>query len=162
MEIRNATMRDLDAIAEVEAQCFPLLEAAPEAEFIRRIQWNQKHFWVLEDQGQIVGFVNGFATDSRDLTDEMYDHAEMRNEAGAWQMIFGLDVIPSCRRQGCGAMLLETMIEDARSAGRRGVVLTCKEPLVHYYAKFGFRNEGVSASVHGGVTWYQMRLTFEG
>lgn len=155
-------MRDLDAIAEVEAQCFPLLEAAPEAEFIRRIQWNQKHFWVLEDQGQIVGFVNGFATDSRDLTDEMYDHAEMRNEAGGWQMIFGLDVIPSCRRQGCGAMLLETMIEDARSAGRRGVVLTCKEPLVHYYAKFGFRNEGVSASVHGGVTWYQMRLTFEG
>jgi len=29
-----------------------------------------------------------------------------------------------------------------------------------YYAKFGFVNEGVSNSVHGGVVWYQMRLTF--
>ena len=160
MEIRNATLRDLNAIAEVEAECFPLLEAAPEAEFVRRIKWNQKHFWVLTDHQKIVGFINGFATDARDLTDEMYDHAEMGDESGAWQMIFGLDVIPSCRRQGCGAMLMEKMIEDARDAGRRGVVLTCKEQLIHYYGKFGFQNEGVSPSVHGGVTWYQMRLTF--
>ena len=39
-------------------------------------------------------------------------------------------------------------------------VLTCKEALVHYYAKFGFVNEGVSGSTHGGVVWYQMRLKF--
>lgn len=44
--------------------------------------------------------------------------------------------------------------------GRRGLVLTCKDRLVHYYAKFGFVSEGVSASTHGGVVWYQMRLTF--
>ena len=36
----------------------------------------------------------------------------------------------------------------------------CKERLLPYYAKFGFVNEGVSGSTHGGVTWYQMRLTF--
>ena len=44
--------------------------------------------------------------------------------------------------------------------GRRGLVLTCKDRLVHYYAKFGFVSEGVSSSTHGGVVWYQMRLTF--
>ena len=27
---------------------------------------------------------------------------------------------------------------------------------MHYYAKFGFVNEGVSGSTHGGVVWYQM------
>ena len=37
---------------------------------------------------------------------------------------------------------------------------TCKDRLVHYYAKVGFVSEGVSASTHGGVVWYQMRLTF--
>ena len=41
-----------------------------------------------------------------------------------------------------------------------GVVLTCKDRLVHYYAKFGFADEGVSASTHGDVVWHQMRLTF--
>ena len=46
------------------------------------------------------------------------------------------------------------------SQGRKGLVLTCKEKLLHYYAKFGFVNEGVSASTHGGVVWYQMRLRF--
>ncbi len=38
---------------------------------------------------------------------------------------------------------------------------SCKDKLVHYYAKFGFRDEGISEkSVHGGVVWHQMRLTF--
>ena len=52
------------------------------------------------------------------------------------------------------------VIADARAQGRKGLVLTCKEKLLHYYAKFGFVNEGVSASTHGGVVWYQMRLRF--
>ena len=40
------------------------------------------------------------------------------------------------------------------------MVLTCKDRLLAYYAKFGFVNEGVSVSTHGGVVWYQMRLRF--
>ena len=56
---------------------------------------------------------------------------------------------------------IRKMIEKAKEEGRLGVVLTCKDKLVHYYASFGFQNEGVSeASTHGGVTWNQMRLTF--
>ena len=51
-------------------------------------------------------------------------------------------------------------IADARAQGRRGLVLTCKDKLIHYYAKFGFENEGVSESTHGNVVWNQMRLTF--
>ena len=51
-------------------------------------------------------------------------------------------------------------ISDARAQGRKGLVLTCKEALVHYYAKFGFVNEGISGSTHGGGVWYQMRLKF--
>ena len=40
-----------------------------------------------------------------------------------------------------------------------GVVLTCKDRLIHYYEKFGFVNEGLTAkSTHGGAEWYQMRL----
>ena len=30
----------------------------------------------------------------------------------------------------------------------------------HYYAKFGFVNEGESESDHGGAKWYQMRIVF--
>jgi len=43
---------------------------------------------------------------------------------------------------------------------KKGLVLTCKEKLIAYYAKFGFENEGISESVHGNVIWYQMRYKF--
>ena len=50
---------------------------------------------------------------------------------------------------------------DARQQGRRGLVLTCKERLLPYYAKFGFQDEGVTdKSTHGNAAWHQMRLSF--
>jgi len=55
---------------------------------------------------------------------------------------------------------MNAMIHMARQEKRKGLVLTCKDRLVPYYSKFGFKNEGVSSSVHGGVVWYQMRLEF--
>ena len=84
----------------------------------------------------------------------------MINEQGGWQMIFGVNTLPKYRRQGVAAALLERAISDARTQGRKGLVLTCKDKLVHYYAKFGFVSEGVSGSTHGSAVWYQMRLTF--
>ena len=118
------------------------------------------HFWMLYDGDKLVSFVNGMVTDEPDLTDEMYDNAAMHRENGAWQMIFGVNTIPSYRRKGLAEKVLKQAILDARAQGRRGLVLTCKDALVHYYAKFGFVNEGVSESVHGNVVWNQMRLTF--
>ena len=94
------------------------------------------------------------------MLDEMYETAAMHKENGRWQMIFGLDVLPAYRKKGYAHMLMEKMIERARREGRNGVVLTCKESLLNYYARFGFVDEGESDSVHGGVTWHQMRLTF--
>ena len=79
---------------------------------------------------------------------------------GAWQMIFGVNTLPEYRKQGLAGQLLRRAIADAKAQGRRGLVLTCKDRLVHYYAGFGFVSEGVSGSTHGGVVWYQMRLTF--
>ena len=160
MEIRTATTGDLTEIAQIEAVCFPAAEAATPASFAQRLQYYADHFWLLLDGSVMVGFVNGMVTDEPDLRDEMYENAAMHREDGAWQMIFGVDTIPAYRRRGCAERLLSHVIQEARAQGRKGLVLTCKEPLLHYYAKFGFVNEGVSQSTHGDALWYQMRLTF--
>lgn len=94
------------------------------------------------------------------LRDEMYEDANLHNENGQWQMIFGVNTIPEYRRQGCAERILKKVISDAKEQGRKGLVLTCKDKLIPYYEKFGFENEGVSESTHGGVVWYNMRLTF--
>ena len=90
----------------------------------------------------------------------MYADASFHNEQGAWQMIFGVNTLPAYRKRGLAGQVLERVIADARAQGRKGCVLTCKDKLIHYYEKFGFQNEGVSESVHGGVVWYDMRLEF--
>lgn len=196
MEIRKATMKDLDAVTAVEAECFPAAEAATRADFEKRLAMYPDHFWLLmeneegiSDSGeperlekeaqsgyakadmrygagvnvteeQIIGFVNGMVTDEPNLADEMYENAALHKEDGKWQMIFGVNTLPQYRRQGYAELILRQVIAEARSQGREGLVLTCKEKLLHYYAKLGFEDEGVSQSVHGNATWYQMRLRF--
>lgn len=160
MNIRTATMDDLPQIAAIEAECFPVAEAAGRESFQKRLTVYPNHFWVLMDGERMVGFVNGLVSSEPDLRDEMYDDASLHREDGAWQMIFGVDTIPAYRRQGCAEGLLRHVIDQARAQGRKGLVLTCKERLLRYYGKLGFQNEGISQSTHGDVTWYQMRLTF--
>lgn len=160
MNIRIATIKDLDAVTAVEAECFPPAEAATREELEERLTYYADHFWLMFDGDKLIAFVDGFVTDEEDLTDEMYAKADLHNEDGAWQMIFGVNTIPAYRKHGYAGELLKCVIEDARKHGRKGLVLTCKDHLVHYYAKFGFENEGVSESEHGGVKWNQMRLKF--
>ena len=157
--IRTASMNDLDAITEVEAECFPAAEAATREEFSGRLSHYADHFWLLFEDGKLVSFVDGMVTDTPDLADEMYENAALHDENGAWQMIFGVNTIPECRKKGYAGQLIRCAIEQAKKEGRKGLVLTCKDKLIHYYEEFGFVNEGVSKSVHGNVVWYQMRLT---
>ena len=162
MNIRYATMADLDDIASVESECFPVLEAATKEEFEQRIKYFGNHFWLMFDEGKLIAFVDGFVTDESDLTDEMYENASMHNENGTWQMIFGVNTLPEYRRCGYAKELIEKAILDARKQNRKGLVLTCKESLVPYYSKFGFIDEGITdKSTHGNVLWHQMRLDFK-
>ncbi|MFR5601507.1 MAG: GNAT family N-acetyltransferase [Lachnospiraceae bacterium] len=160
-QIRQVQIEDLDAVAAVEADCFPAAEAADKASLEKRIRLFPESFFVAEaDDGRIVGFVNGCVTNSRVIEDEMFEQAKLHQPDGDYQSIFGLDVIDACRRQGVAAALMEHLIEDARARGRKGLILTCKEHLIHYYEKFGYQNLGVSRSVHGGAVWYDMILEF--
>ena len=161
MIIRKATMNDLDAISEVESECFPAAEAATKEEFRERLESYADHFLLMFDGEKLAAFIDGFVTDEPDLTDQMYENAAMHSESGKWQMIFGVNTLPEYRRRGLAGALINEMIAEAKRQGRDGLVLTCKDRLVHYYAKFGFLNEGVSGkSTHGGAVWNQMRLTF--
>lgn len=160
MTIRTAKTTDIDSIAQVESACFPAEEAAPREELAQRLRNYANHFWLMFDGDRLIAFADGMTTDAADLADVMYDNAWLHDENGAWQMIFGVNTLPEYRKRGYAGQLIGRAISDAKAQGRKGLVLTCKERLLHYYSKFGFVSEGVSASTHGGAVWYQMRLTF--
>ena len=158
--IRKGTIEDAEILSKVEATCFPPNEAATSKEIQERLDVYANHFLLLFEEDRLISFIDGFCTNQRDLTDEMYSDASMHDENGDWQMIFGLNTLPGYQRQGYAAKIMNAMIHMARQEKRKGLVLTCKDRLVPYYSKFGFKNEGVSSSVHGVVVWYQMRLEF--
>lgn len=161
MNIRHARAEDLDVLSAIEAASYPAAEGASRESLRGRLAVYPECFWLLEaDSGEICAFVNGFCTDLPDLTDEMYDRPEMHAPRGAWQMIFSVVTAPEHRGAGYASELMLRVLADAERRGQCGAVLTCKEALLPFYSRFGFADEGISASVHGGAVWHQMRRVF--
>ncbi|EGT3617449.1 GNAT family N-acetyltransferase [Clostridium perfringens] len=161
MEIREANRSDLEEIIIIEGECFPVAEAAKEVDIRKRFDAFKENFIVAVEAGKVIGFINGCTTDKPELPDELYHDTKSHNPNGNYQTVFGLDVLPDFRNKGVAEKLLNSFIELSKERGKKGMVLTCKDHLVHYYEKFGFKNHGVSDSSHGGAKWNDMILFFD-
>ena len=158
--IQLATPEDLNEISRIEDICFPPAEAAKKEVIAKRLVAFKDSFFVARVNDQIIGFVNGRATDSLVIHDELFYDAKPEDAIGENWCIFGLDVLPEYQNRGIAAKLMEHFIEAAKKHQKKRVLLTCKERLVPYYEKFGFVNDGLSKSAHGGAEWYDMTLIF--
>ncbi len=156
MEIRTATPADLAAVTALRPPASPA-EAAGEASFQARLAAFPDSFLAAGGGDRVLAMVNGMVTQQPDLTDAMYDDASLHDPAGPWQMIFGVATTRLPPPGVCRHPPPPRHPGDP-GPGKAGLVLTCKEQLVPYYARFGFVSEGPSASQHGGAAWYQMRL----
>ncbi|WP_315078910.1 N-acetyltransferase [uncultured Clostridium sp.] len=160
IKIRQVSIEDLDSVTKVEAICFPHAEAATKESFEERIKTFPESFFVAEIDRRTIGFINGCVINGTVIYDGLFEDSRLHIPDGDYQTVFGLDIIPEYRNKGIAAKLMNYMIEISRLAGRKGVILTCKEKLIHYYTKFGYKNQGISKSMHGGAEWYDMILEF--
>ncbi len=158
--LRHARPDDLEAVVELEASGFPPEEGADRQRLMERLATFPENYWLLFDETRLVAYSGGLASDIPDLEDCMYADAGMHRADGAWQMIFSLCTDVEHRGQGLASHVLQGLIDETRARGKKGVVLTCKKKLVPFYLRFGFADEGVCPSTHGGQVWHQMRLTF--
>lgn len=161
MKITFASKDDLKQIIEIEKICFPAAEAASKEEFEKRFYTFPKNFIVAIVDNKVIGFINGATTDKPILPDELYHDASLHKESGDYQTVFGLDVLPDYQHQGIASSLMEHFIELAKERGKKGIILTCKDHLVTFYEKFGYKCLGRSASNHGGAKWNDMLLIFK-
>ena len=158
-KIRNATILDLNRIFEIETSCFPIKEAATKTSLKERILTFEEGFMVITNEKEIIGFINGAATNRDKIIDPMYESMkEYHNPRGKNIAIYGVDIHPEYQGKGYSKILMNAFIEEARKNKREKIILTCKEHLVSYYEQFGYKCEGVSSSVHGGAKWYDMSI----
>ncbi len=160
--LRPVREGDLEACAALEAACFDASEAASGERIARRIAAWPEGFLVLEHEGRIIGQLNAAACRDPDLARESLKDMVEHDPAGESLVIFSLAVHPDWRGRGCARLLLERFIDQAREQGRRRILLLCKEGLVPFYRRFGFRDRGPSASSHGGFSWREMELALDG
>ena len=159
--VRAVRQDDLESIAEIEAVCFPAAEAASRDSFKERIAAFPESFLVAEADGKLIGYINGCATDSPVIYDELFYSTTHHNQNGENLTIFGLAVIPEFRKQGVASQLMKHFVQTAKNLGKRKVILTCKERLIRYYECFGYVNNGISKSTHGGTQWFDMTLALD-
>ena len=158
--IRQAYIDDLDSVAKIESICFPMAQAATRESLEQRINTFSKSFFVAEIDRKIIGFINGCIINGTVIHDKLYEDYTLHIQNGDYQTIFGLYVIPDYSNIGVATQLMNHMIEVSRLADHKGVILTCKDKLIHFYEKFGYVNKGISKSEHGGAEWYDMILEF--
>lgn len=160
MKIRKATIADLDLLTKIEKTCFPESEAASKKCIKERLLIYPDCFWLLEDNNKVVSFINGMITNQKNINDIMFDNAKLHNPDGKYQAIFGVNTLPDYRNRGLAGLLMNEVINETYKQGRKGCILTCKDTLIPFYMKFGYKSNGLSKSVHGGATWYDMILEF--
>lgn len=154
MIIRRANMNDLDRLIEIEQTAFPPTEAATRESYAYRIEHFGSWFLLAEDEWGIKGLACCRPVNTEEMDDDMYEPEPM--EEGSIISLLSIATDLAYRRQGIGGLLLEAMKEQAKAEKRTAVILACKAAKVHYYAKFGFVDNGPSKSEHGGVPWVDM------
>lgn len=159
IEVKKALMEQLPRLMEVENLTFPPDEAAKEETFRYRIERYPFWFRTAKIGDQVVGYLCGRpvkAAAGQGIEDAMYE-AEDYPEGKTFAFL-GIGVEPAYQRQGIGELLIRTIIFLCEGVGIERIVLACKEEKVHYYARFGFEELGLSKSQHGGAVWYDMEL----
>lgn len=158
LKIRNALSNDLNVISKIESICFPSAEAAPKNVLKERIEVFPKGFFVAELNNEVIGFINGGASNENTLEDDFFKTMDLHLHNGENLMVFGLDVLPEHQKKGYAKELMNHFIEEAKKDGRKKIFLTCKQHLIGFYEQFGYVNKGISDSTHGGAKWYDMCL----
>ncbi len=155
-KIRQVKAEDLLLLTKVEQQCFPVEEAATKEAFAKRIELISDSFFVAEQKEEIIGLINGPVIHTAMITDDLFTDIQKNPISGGHQSVLGVAVSPKFQKQGVAAALLSHLEKEARARSRESITLTCKENLIPFYENLGYKNAGISNSVHGGVTWYNM------
>ncbi|KAA9028450.1 GNAT family N-acetyltransferase [Niallia endozanthoxylica] len=156
LHIRKARIEDLPELIKIENQCFSKEEAASEEAFKKRIQTISDSFFVAERNDKLVGLINGPVIETAFITDDLFSEIKANPSTGGHQSILGLAVNPDNQKQGIATALLLHLEVKAKERFRQSLTLTCKEELIRFYEKHGYKNKGLSNSQHGGIRWYNM------
>lgn len=154
LDVRKAVPTDLDRIFEIEVESFPPAEAASRDTYKWRLEHYPDYFFIGESDGKIVSVVDVIPSAKDTITDDIFETEELPTGKNA--AVLSVMTATDYRQRGMAGMLLSFTLDQMKNSGMTKSCLTCKEHLIHYYSRLGFKKSGISQSIHGGAIWYDM------
>lgn len=159
LTIRIVNKMDLDRCFEIEKASYAGDEAATKEKILKRIKVYPEGFIVLENNKEIIGFINSGATHKVALSDDEFKELIGHEPSGKHIVIMSVVVHPSYQGKGMAGKLMESFIETMKQSDKTDIFLICQTELIDMYTKYGFIYLGQSDSDHGGLSWHEMSLS---
>lgn len=156
--IRSAKVSDLDRCFEIEKDAYAGEEAATKEKILKRIQTYPEGFIVLQNEREIIGFINSGATHKVELSDEEFKELIGHDPDGKHIVIMSVVIHPNYQGNSFTSLLMRNFINAMQAMGKTKIYLICQTELINMYAKYGFIHLGESDSDHGGLSWHEMSL----
>jgi ribosomal protein S18 acetylase RimI-like enzyme len=123
----------------------------------------------------LIGHIIGTKSKSKLVTDDSMDYPKDwqtkyqlapstgHSEDGETVCLHSLCVHPKLSGNGFGQILLKSYVQRVKDSGvAKRVSLICRERLVGFYEKAGFKKVGPSKCQYGGGNWIDMVVSFDG
>ena len=161
VNIRIVNEQDLDRCFEIESVSYSGDEAATKQKIFKRIKNYPEGFIVLENDKEIIGFINSGATQKVELSDEEFKELVGHDPEGKHIVILSVVIHPDYQGKGMASKLMNSFIDKMKALGKTDIFLLCQSELIDMYARYGFVNLGISDSDHGGMSWNEMSLSLK-
>lgn len=161
IKIRIVNQQDLDRCFEIESVSYSGDEAATKEKILKRIETYPEGFIVLENDREIIGFINSGATQKVELSDEEFKELVGHDPEGKHIVILSVVIHPDYQGKGMATKLMNSFIDKMKALGKTDIFLICQSELIDMYARYGFVNLGKSDSDHGGMSWNEMSLSLQ-
>ncbi|AJO79670.1 GNAT family N-acetyltransferase [Pseudomonas sp. MRSN 12121] len=156
---RNAVLSDAARCFQIESTAYEGDEAATLEKISTRIAQYPQGFLVLEQAGEIVGFINSGCAFEVVMADEAFKELVGHAADAPNVVIMSVVVDPARQGQGHARRLMDEFVARMRALGKRSIHLMCKAQHVPLYERMGYRYVRPSPSEHGGMAWHEMLMT---
>ncbi|WDD92602.1 GNAT family N-acetyltransferase [Burkholderia sp. FERM BP-3421] len=156
---RIVSPHDLASCHAIEASAYEGDEAATREKIATRIRRYPAGFLVMEQDGEVIGFINSGCAHEVVMSDEAFKELVGHDPDGPRVVIMSVAIDPRHQGRGHATRMMRAFVERMKALGKRTLHLMCKDRHVALYERLGFRYERPSASTHGGMAWHEMSMT---
>ena len=153
---RQPTLKDAERCYQIETSAYEGDEAATLEKIRTRIAGYPQGFLILEQGGEIAGFINSGCAHNVVMSDEEFKELMGHDPSAPNVVIMSVVVSPEHQGKGFSTLLMRRFVEQMQRLGKKTIHLMCKEQHVALYAKLGYQYVQPSPSDHGGMSWHEM------